>query len=72
MLIDGKLVESGAGATFENVNPATEDVHGQVADGIRGDMQRSVKAARRAVDTTDWSIVDTGESSSAQEIERHP
>ena len=32
MLIDGKLVEASGGRTFENVNPATEEVLGQVAD----------------------------------------
>ena len=33
MLIDGKLVDSEGGATFDNVNPATEEVLGVVADG---------------------------------------
>lgn len=55
MLIDGKLVEADSGATFDNVNPATEETLGQVADGTKGDMQRAVDAARRAFDTTDWS-----------------
>jgi len=55
MLIDGKLVEAEGGATFENVNPATEEVLGVVADGSRADMARAVEAARRAFDTTDWS-----------------
>ena len=32
MLIDGQLVEATAGRTFDNVNPATEEVLGQVAD----------------------------------------
>jgi hypothetical protein len=27
MPIDGKLVEADSGKTFENVSPATEDVH---------------------------------------------
>ena len=39
MLIDGKLVESGTGTTFANVNPATEEVLGQVADASVEDMQ---------------------------------
>ena len=55
MLIDGKLVESGTGTTFANVNPATEEVLGHVADASREDMQRAITAARRAFDTTDWS-----------------
>jgi aldehyde dehydrogenase (NAD+) len=55
MLIDGKLVEAESGATFENVNPATEQVIGVVADGTAGDMQRAIDAARRAFDDTSWS-----------------
>ena len=55
MLIDGKLVDAENGATFDNINPATEEVLGQCADGTRGDMERAVAAARRAFDTTDWS-----------------
>ena len=55
MLIDGRLVEASGGATFENVNPATEQVIGRVADGSAADMDRAVAAARRAFDATDWS-----------------
>ena len=54
MLIDGKLVESGSG-TFTNVNPATEQGIGEVADGSRADMQRAIDAARGAFDDTTWS-----------------
>ena len=55
LLIDGKLVEAGGGKTFENVNPATEEVLGQVADASPEDMERAIAAARRAFDETDWS-----------------
>jgi aldehyde dehydrogenase (NAD+) len=55
LLIDGKLVDSESGKTFDNVNPATEDVLGVVADGTRADMEAAVAAARRAFDTTSWS-----------------
>jgi len=55
MLIDGALVDAENGATFDNINPATEEVLGQCADGTRSDMERAVSAARRAFDTTDWS-----------------
>jgi acyl-CoA reductase-like NAD-dependent aldehyde dehydrogenase len=54
MLIDGKLVEGQAG-TFTNVNPATEEVLGEVADAWTPDMHRAIDAARRAFDETDWS-----------------
>jgi aldehyde dehydrogenase (NAD+) len=55
MLIDGELVEAASGKRFENVNPATEEVLGQVADASGEDMQRAIGAARRAFDQTDWS-----------------
>lgn len=55
MLIDGKLVDAASGATFANVNPATEEVIGQVADGGAEDMERAIAAARRAFDDTSWS-----------------
>jgi aldehyde dehydrogenase (NAD+) len=55
MLIDGELIEAASGRRFDNVNPATEDVLGQVADAGVEDMERAVAAARRAFDETDWS-----------------
>ena len=55
MLVDGKLVEAASGKTFDNVNPATEEVLGPVADGSTEDMGRAIAAARRAFDETSWS-----------------
>jgi aldehyde dehydrogenase (NAD+) len=54
MLIDGKLVEARSGRTYENVNPATEEVIGRVADAGPADMDAAIAAARRAFDETDW------------------
>jgi aldehyde dehydrogenase (NAD+) len=54
-LIDGRLVGASNGATFENVNPATGEVIGSVADGTKDDMEAAIAAARRAFDTTDWA-----------------
>ena len=55
MLLEGKLTHSDSGRTFENVNPATEEVLGVVADAGPEDMDRAIAAARRAFDETDWS-----------------
>ena len=55
MLIDGELVDAASGQTFENINPATEEVLGVVADGGTEDVQRAIAAARRAFDDTPWS-----------------
>lgn len=55
MLIDGELVNAASGAVFDNVNPATEEVLGQVADAGAEDMERAIAAARRSFDRTNWS-----------------
>jgi aldehyde dehydrogenase (NAD+) len=55
LLIDGKLVEATSGATFDNVNPATEEVIGVTSDAGPADMETAVAAARRAFDETTWS-----------------
>jgi aldehyde dehydrogenase (NAD+) len=55
MLIDGRLVPARGGRTYENVNPATEEVIGRVADAAPEDMDAAIGAARRAFDETDWS-----------------
>ncbi len=54
LLIDGQLVEAENGATFDNINPANEEILGVTADATPGDMTRAIEAARRAFDTTDW------------------
>ena len=55
MLVDGQLIEADSGKTFDNVNPATEEVLGQVADASKAEMRRAIDAARRAFDETKWS-----------------
>ncbi len=55
MLIDGKLVEAKSGKVFDNINPATEEVLGQVADAGHDDMEEAIAAARRAFDETSWA-----------------
>jgi aldehyde dehydrogenase (NAD+) len=55
MLIDGELVEASGGATYGNINPATEEEIGRVADASPEDMERAITAARRAFDETDWA-----------------
>ena len=55
MLIDGELVEAASGKRFQNINPATEEVLGDVADAGVDDMQRAISAARRAFDESEWA-----------------
>ncbi len=55
LLIDGKLVGAGSGATYPNVNPATEEEIGRAADASASDVDAAIAAARTAFDTTSWS-----------------
>src|SRR5580698_11545544 len=50
LLIDGALAGAAGGATFDVINPATEEVAGVAADGARPDFDRAIAAARRAFD----------------------
>lgn len=55
LFIDGELVTAASGNTYPNINPATEEEIGQVADAGTEDMDRAIAAARRAFDESDWS-----------------
>jgi aldehyde dehydrogenase (NAD+) len=54
-LIGGQLVSATSGGTFENANPATEEIIGVTADCGHADMDAAIAAARQAFDETDWS-----------------
>ncbi|MET1050061.1 MAG: aldehyde dehydrogenase family protein [Acidimicrobiales bacterium] len=55
LYVDGELVAADGAKTYDNLNPATEEVLGVAADASVGDIDRAVAAARRAFDETDWS-----------------
>src|ERR1700689_3085293 len=61
MLIDGKWVEAASGKTFPTYNPATGEVKAQVAEGDREDINRAVKAARKAFDGGPWPEMSASE-----------
>lgn len=54
MLIGGQWMPSASGKTFEVVNPATEEVIAHVAEGESEDIDRAVKAARKAFESGPW------------------
>ncbi len=58
--IDGKFVPSLNGKTFDNINPATEEVLGTVAEGGAPEIDLAVKAARRALNGP-WKKMAAGE-----------
>jgi len=55
LFINGELVNAASGATYPNINPATEEVMGEVADAGVADMDAAIDAARMAFDESDWS-----------------
>jgi aldehyde dehydrogenase (NAD+) len=55
LLIDGELVAAEGGATYENVNPANEEIIGRAADASKADLERAIAASRQAFDDTEWS-----------------
>jgi aldehyde dehydrogenase (NAD+) len=56
--IDGEWTPSVSGKTFATINPATEDVIAQVAEGGEEDVDRAVRAARAAFENSAWSRMD--------------
>jgi phenylacetaldehyde dehydrogenase len=54
MLIGGKWVNAASEKTFPTFNPATGEVLAQVAEGDQEDIDRAVKAARRAFESGPW------------------
>src|SRR5262245_26324722 len=58
MLIDGKWCDAKNGKTFATYNPATEEKLANVAEGDASDVDRAVKAARKAFESGDWPKMD--------------
>ncbi|HLW84725.1 MAG TPA: aldehyde dehydrogenase family protein [Candidatus Sulfotelmatobacter sp.] len=61
MLINGQWVNAASGKTFPTYNPATGEVLAQVAEGDREDIERAVKAARKAFDHGPWHKMTAAE-----------
>lgn len=55
LLIDGQWVEPRAGKRFDVEDPATGQTIARVAEGQAADIDRAVAAARRALESGDWS-----------------
>ena len=54
MLIGGEWADAASGKTFETRNPANGEVLARVAEGGSADIDRAVKAARRAFEEGAW------------------
>ncbi|MDE2505921.1 MAG: aldehyde dehydrogenase family protein [Planctomycetota bacterium] len=61
LLIDNKWVDAADKRTFETLDPSTGEVIASVAEAGAADVDRAVKAARRALETGPWSTMDAAE-----------
>jgi betaine-aldehyde dehydrogenase len=55
MLIDGEWRDAKSGATFDVINPATEEPIAKVANGGKEEIDAAIDAARAAFDSGVWS-----------------
>src|ERR1017187_8833084 len=61
LFIDGRWVDAATGRTFETPNPATGETLARIAEGGAEDINRAVKAARRAFEEGPWSRMTPSE-----------
>jgi len=60
--INGEYLKLEDGKTFENINPATEEVLGTVAEGGKAEVDKAVSAARKAL-KGEWATLPVRERS---------
>jgi phenylacetaldehyde dehydrogenase len=61
LFIDGSWVPAASGKTFETPDPSTGETLAQVAEGDAEDIDRAVRAARRAFDEGPWGRLTPSE-----------
>ncbi len=61
LFIDNEWVDSASRKTFETLNPATGETIASVAEGGAEDVDRAVKAARRALESGPWASMDAAD-----------
>jgi aldehyde dehydrogenase (NAD+) len=61
LFIGDEWRESVSGKTFPTINPATGEAICQVAEADKADVDRAVKAARKALESGPWSRMDAAD-----------
>jgi phenylacetaldehyde dehydrogenase len=61
LFIDGQWCDAASGRTFETPNPATGETLARIAEGDAEDIDRAVRAARRAFEYGPWSRMTPSE-----------
>jgi aldehyde dehydrogenase (NAD+) len=61
LLIDNQWVDPVEGGTFDTYNPATGEVLAKVAAASAKDVDKAVRAARRALESGPWATMDAAD-----------
>src|SRR4249919_1698548 len=61
LFINGQWADAASGKTFATPNPATGETLANIAEGDAEDINRAVKAARRAFEDGPWSRMTASE-----------
>ena len=61
LFINGQWVDAASGKTFETPNPATGETLARIAEGDAEDVDRAVRAARRAFEEGPWGRMTPSE-----------
>jgi phenylacetaldehyde dehydrogenase len=61
LFINGQWADAASGKTFETPNPATGETLARIAEGEAEDIDRAVRAARRAFEEGPWSRMTASE-----------
>src|SRR6202043_2747136 len=61
LFINGQWIDAASGKTFETPNPPTGDTPAKIAEGDAEDIDRAVRAARKAFDEGPWGRMTPSE-----------
>jgi phenylacetaldehyde dehydrogenase len=61
LFIDGQWTDAASGKSFETPNPATGETLAHIAEGDTEDINRAVRAARKAFESGPWSRMTPSE-----------
>lgn len=61
LLIDNQWVDPVEGKSFSTYNPATGEVIAEVAEATAADVDKAVKAARKALESGPWPAMDAAD-----------
>src|SRR5437016_3074354 len=61
LLINNQWVDPADGKTFDTYNPATGEVIAKVAAAGPADVDKAVKAARKALESAPWATMDAAD-----------